>query len=129
MFPLTDSLLVEEIKGLALVARQLLQGAALLLHRGLDLIGGRVVLDVHRRLHRRLLGCAAGRAEQTAETGGVRAGKWEGQGEGGESTKDRTYRGGGHKRQLQRHRQGSTCKGNWVTRYPPPPSPGTIAPC
>lgn len=124
MFSLTDSLLVEEIEGLALVAGQLLQGAALLLHRGLDLIGGRVVLDVHRRLHRRLLGCAAGRAEQTAETGGVRAGKWEGQGEGGKAQKTERIEGvdtsgsSSGTGRVQHVR---------VTRYPP--RPRTIAPC
>lgn len=69
-----DLLLVEEIEGFALVAGQLLQGAAPLLDGRLDLRGGRVVLDVDGGLHRRLLGCPARRAEQTAETGGVRAG-------------------------------------------------------
>lgn len=74
---LTDLLIIEEIKGLALVAGQLLQSAAPLLHRRLDLWGGGVVLDVHRCFARRLLDCSAGRAEQTAETKGVRAGQWE----------------------------------------------------
>lgn len=112
MFSLSDSLLVEEIKGFALVTGQLLQGAAPLLDGRLNLRGGCVVLDVHRGLHRRLLGCPARRAEQTAETGGVRAGKW------GRKKKRKahrqTYRGGGHKQQLQRQRQGSTCKGKKV---------------
>lgn len=75
---MTDSLFVEEIKGLALVAGQLLQGTALLLDGRLNLRCGGVVFDVHRGFHRRLLGLPARRAEQTAETGGVRAGKWRG---------------------------------------------------
>lgn len=58
--PLSDSLLIEEVEGLALVAGQLLQGAALLLDRRLHLRGGGVVLDVDRCLHRRLLGCSTG---------------------------------------------------------------------
>lgn len=84
----TDSLFVEEIKGLALVTGQLLQGTALLLDGRLNLRRGGVVFDVHRGLHRRLLGLPARRAKQTAETGGVRAGKWRGKerGGGGEST-------------------------------------------
>lgn len=73
-----DSLLVEEIKGFAFVTGQLLQGAAPLLDGRLNLRGGCVVLDIHRGLRRRLLGRRARRAEQTAETGGVRAGKWGG---------------------------------------------------
>lgn len=89
-----DLLLIEEVEGFALVAGQLLQGAALLLHRRLDLRGGRVVLDVHRGLPRRLLGPSARRAKQTAETGGVRAGQWKGKEGGRGETKhtDKTYR-------------------------------------
>lgn len=75
---ISDLLLIEEIKGFALVTGKLLQGAAPLLDGRLNLRGGCVVLDVHWGLHRRLLGRPARRAEQTAETGGVRAGKWEG---------------------------------------------------
>lgn len=75
---ITDLLLIEEIKGFALVTGQLLQGAAPLLDGRLNLRGGCVVLDVHGGLHRRLLGRSGRRAKQTAETGGVRAGKWDG---------------------------------------------------
>lgn len=78
VFSLSDLLLIEEIKRFALVTGQLLQGAAPLLDGRLNLRGGCVVLDVHRCLRRRLLGRPARRAEQTAETGGVRAGKWDG---------------------------------------------------
>lgn len=79
-----DSLLVQEVEGLALVAGQLLQGAALLLDGRLDLGGGGVVLDVHRGLRRRLLPASARRAKQTAETGGVR-----GAGSGGRGGKSK----------------------------------------
>lgn len=90
--PPTDLLLIEEIEGFALVAWQLLQRAAPLLHGRLEVSGGHVVLDVHRRLQRRLLGRRARRAEQTAETGCVRVGKWE---EGDKRKAHRqTYRGG-----------------------------------
>ena len=77
MLPLSNLLLIEEIKGFALVTGQLLQGAAPLLDGRLDLRGGCIVLDVHWSLRRRLLGRLARRAEQTAETGGVRAGEVE----------------------------------------------------
>lgn len=90
---LSYSLLIEEIKGFALVTGQLLQGAALLLDGRLNLSSGCVVLDIHGCFHRcRLLGCPPRRAEQTAETGGVRAGKWRGRGRGRWHT-DKTYRG------------------------------------
>lgn len=91
-FALTNLLLIEEIKGFALVTGQLLQGAAPLLDGRLNLRGGCVVLDVHWGFHRRLLGRPARRAEQTAETGGVRVGKWEGKREKKKHT-DKTYRG------------------------------------
>lgn len=74
-YPQKNSLLIEEIKRFALVTGKLLQGAAFLLDGGLDLGGGRVVLDVDRGLGRWFLACSARRAKQTAETGGVRAGK------------------------------------------------------
>lgn len=73
------SLLIEEIKGFALVTGQLLQGTALLLDGRLNLSSGCVVLDIHGGFPQcRLLGCPTRRAKQTAETGGVRAGKWRG---------------------------------------------------
>lgn len=78
MFLLSDLLLIEEIKGFALVSGQLLQGATPLLDGWLNLRGGCVVLDVHRGFSCRLLGCCARRTKQTAETGGVRMGKWGG---------------------------------------------------
>lgn len=92
----SDLLLIEEVKGFALVTGQLLQGAALLLDGRLNLRGGCVVLDIYWGLRCRLLGSPARRAEQTAETGGVRAGKWKGKkgGEGGGKKAHRqTYRG------------------------------------
>lgn len=107
-----DSLLVEEVEGLALVAGQLLQGAALLLDRRLHLGGGGVVLDVDGRLHRRLLGRAARRAEQTAETGGVRAGKWRRR--GGHT---QTYRGVDTS-SSSTARVGSTLRGGGGRRLP-----------
>ena len=75
----SNLLLIEEVESLALVAGQLLQGAALLLDGGLDLGGGGVVLDVDRGVPRRLLGRSPRRAEQAAEAGAAR-----GEGRGGE---------------------------------------------
>lgn len=83
----SDLLLIEEVKGFALVTGKLLQGAALLLDGRLNLRGGCVVLDVYWGLRCRLLGSSARRAEQTAETGGVRAGKWKGKKGGRRETK------------------------------------------